>query len=157
QQRRAFGLPADRSFGDGGFAAGDFDAVDLAHELAVFGGHFSRVPIEELDGFLLSGFVELVLAAGEAADVEDVAVVLLQALHLDALGPALAVLLDVNQQAAVAVLQILPVVAEDVVLVALVGVEVAVGIAGDVNDALFDGEGVGLALAEDVELEAVHV
>src|SRR5262249_31086285 len=157
EQRRPFGLPANRPFGDGRLAAGDFYAVDLGGELAVLGRDFGRVPFAGLDGLLLSDLVELVLAARKSADVEDMAVVALHALHFDALGPAAAVFLDVNQQAAVAVLQIFPVVTEDVVLVALLGVEVALGLAADVDDLFLDREGVGRAFAEDVELEAVHV
>src|SRR5262249_41652933 len=90
---------------------------------------------------------------------EDVAVIALQTLHLDALGPDLVLALDVHQAAAVAVLDELPVELEDVVLVALLGVEVAVGLAGDDDDAALDAEDLAvvfLAVLQD-GLEAGQV
>src|SRR6266446_2124499 len=123
--------------------------------MAVAGSHFRGVPLADLDRFLLGLGVFLESSLG-AADGEDVAVVALLTLDLDALGPALAVALDVDQAAAVAVLEELPIEADDVILVAAMGVEVAVRIAGDVNGAVLDLEGIVIILAEDVQLEVVH-
>src|SRR5262245_8013949 len=121
QQRGAFGLPADGSLGHVTLARTDQDPVDLAGQLAVLADDLGRVPLANLDGLLLRVLLHLERALG-AADGEYLAVVLLLALDLDALGPDLVVALDVDEQPAVAVLDELPVEAQDVVLVALVGV-----------------------------------
>src|SRR5262249_11897156 len=150
---RAFGLQPDWAFSQLTLAGGDLGAVDLAGNHAILARDLGRVPLADGVARLLEGLgVELVAALG-AHDGEDLAVLAVHALDLHALGPDLVLAPDVNEQAAVAGKLLLvfeiggplvpPVVADDVVLVTLVGVEVAVGVAGDDDDPLLDRESLG--------------
>src|SRR5262249_19800546 len=143
------GLEADRPFGQVALARIDLAAVDLGDDVAVLEGGFGGVPFTDgLPGLLERLAIKLARGLG-AADRDDLAVVAVHALHLDALGPDLRLALDVNEQAAVAeelllVLHLVrplvaPVVADDVVLEALLRVKIAVRFTRADKHAVLDG------------------
>src|SRR5262245_44743708 len=138
-QLSAFRLEADRALGELTLSGRDLNAVDLAGDLAVFADDLRGVPVADFDGLLLSFgvFLEGVL---DLTNREDVAVVALQALHFDALGPNPVFALDVNQTAAVTVFDVFPVETENVVFVAFVSVEITVGLSGNHDDPVLDRE-----------------
>src|SRR5262245_9703305 len=84
----AFGLEADHPLGQVALAGADLGAVDLAGDRAVvLAGDLGRVPLADGLGRLVLGrLVELVVAP-LGHEEEQLAVVAVHALHLDALRP----------------------------------------------------------------------
>jgi hypothetical protein len=147
-----FRLPADRAFTKFALAFADGDTIDFGTEMAVFAGNLSGVPFaDRFNRFFLSGRIFLEFAFS-AADGEDVAVIAIHALHLDAARPDTVWQLNVHKTAAVtgeflilAGLKIgwplvTPVKPQHIIAIALLRIEVAIRFARHDDHAVFDAD-----------------
>ena len=163
---RAFGLEANQAFGEVAFAPADLGAVDLGDDGAVvLAGCLGRVPFADgLGHFVLELLIVLRFDLFALEEIEK-SVVGVGALHFDALGPNFVGRMDVHQEAAVVAallallrLDLIPFVANDVILVRLLGVEVAVGMARADDLAVFDRPGlIGIFILRKKRLPAGKV
>src|SRR5258708_27083844 len=135
---RALGLEADVVVSQFALVRADFSAVDFGSDGAVaVANDLGRVPFADRLGGLVAGFDVILALALVARNKEQFPVAFVHALNLNAIGPnaddALFRIVNVHQSAGVAVelavvgqarrARIAPVVAHDVVFVALVGVD----------------------------------